>query len=186
MRLEHTGTVTLRTQRLTLRRLRVDDAPEMYQNWACDPKVAKYLTWEPHPSVDATREYLEALVKKYDRGDFYEWGIVFEGALVGTIGVVKIEEENFGCMIGYCIGRAWWGQGLTAEALRAMIGHLFSRVGMQRVAAVHDRENPNSGKVMRKAGMTCEGTLRAARFLKGHFIDLVCHSILREEWEAQP
>lgn len=186
MRLTHKGTVELATPRLTLRRLSVDDAQEMYQNWACDPQVTRFLTWEPYQSVSTACEYLEAMVKDYARSDFYNWGIVFEGALVGSISVVRVDEEDFGCWIGYCIGRAWWGRGIVAEALRAVIGFLFSAVGFERVAAIHDRENPNSGKVMRKAGMTYEGTLRKSKFGKGRFIDTVYYAILREEWEERP
>ena len=49
------GTVTLETPRLTLRRLTVEDGPAMYQNWASDPEVTRYLTWPAHTSVEGTR-----------------------------------------------------------------------------------------------------------------------------------
>ena len=186
MQLEHIGTVPVRTPRLLLRRLCEGDARQMYENWASDPQVTRYLTWEPYADADAARAYLEALVKNYARDDFYDWGIEFEGALVGDISVVRLDAENCGCWLGYCIGRAWWGRGIVAEALRAVIDFLFENVGLERIAAMHDRENPNSGKVMRKAGMTCEGTLRRSRFIKGRFIDGVRYSILRDEWEAEP
>lgn len=52
------GTQTLTTERLILRRFTTDDAEDMYQNWANDPEVTKFLTFEPHPSADATRELL--------------------------------------------------------------------------------------------------------------------------------
>ena len=50
--MRHTGTQTIATERLTLRRFTMEDAENMYYNWACDPEVTKYLTWQPHKSVD--------------------------------------------------------------------------------------------------------------------------------------
>ena len=52
------------------------------------------------------------------------------------------------------------------------------------VAAVHDPNNPASGRVMQKAGMTREGMLRQSALIKGRFVDSVVYSILRDEWEA--
>lgn len=62
--------------------------------------------------------------------------------------------------IGYCIGEKWWHQGITSEALQHVINFLIDEVGMNRIEAVHDSQNPNSGKVMKKCGMKYEGTLR--------------------------
>ena len=77
------------------------------------------------------------------------------------------------------------GQGIAAEALGALCDFLFGQVGFHRIAAVHDPANPASGRVMQKAGMTCEGTLRQQRFIKGRFVDAVVYSILRDEWEER-
>ena len=38
------GTKTLETERLILRRFKIEDATEMYNNWAKDEKVTHYLT----------------------------------------------------------------------------------------------------------------------------------------------
>ena len=88
------------------------------------------------------------------------------------------------CETGYCLGRRWWGRGIATEALRAVIDFLFAQVNFHRVAAVHDPNNPASGRVMQKAGMTREGMLRQSALIKGRFVDSVVYSILRDEWEA--
>ena len=46
--LRHSGTRTIETDRLILRRFTVEDAPAMYSNWASDPEVTRFLTWQPH------------------------------------------------------------------------------------------------------------------------------------------
>ncbi|HIS02541.1 MAG TPA: GNAT family N-acetyltransferase [Candidatus Pullichristensenella avicola] len=185
MPLTHVGTVALVTPRLALRRLRMEDAGDMFRNWAGDAQVARYVTWQAHRSEEDSRAFLEGVVSGYDRPDRYNWGIVFAGDLIGTIGVVRISEADGNCEVGYCLGRRWWGQGIAAEALGALCDFLFGQVGFHRIAAVHDPANPASGRVMQKAGMTCEGTLRQQRFIKGRFVDAVVYSILRDEWEER-
>ena len=68
------------------------------------------------------------------------------------------------------------------EALRAVIAYLFEEAGLNRVAACHDVNNPKSGRVMQKAGMTREGVLRAAGRNNQGICDEVWYSILKSEF----
>ena len=52
--MNHLGTRELATDRLTLRRFEIEDAENMFYNWASDPEVTKYLTWPTHKSVEVT------------------------------------------------------------------------------------------------------------------------------------
>jgi ribosomal-protein-alanine N-acetyltransferase len=85
--------------------------------------------------------------------------------------------------IGYCIGKHWWHQGIMTEALTAVTNYLFTEVGMNRVAARHDPNNPHSGGVMRKSGMKYEGTNRACDRNNQGICDAVQYAILRSDWE---
>ena len=49
------GTQRIETDRLILRRFRLEDAEDMYANWASDPEVARFLTWPTHSSVEVTK-----------------------------------------------------------------------------------------------------------------------------------
>ena len=82
-----------------------------------------------------------------------------ENALIGTITAVKTDDEIKAAEIGYCVGRTG-AQGYTSEALGAVIDFLFDEVGLNRIAARHDVNNPNSGGVMKKCGMQFEGIMR--------------------------
>lgn len=99
----------------------------------------------------------------YDDFRNYQWAIELKEIHepIGSISAVKTDDRTGSATIGYCIGRNWWGRGITAEALREVIAFFFQEVGMNCVNACHDPRNPNSGKVMRKCGMTYEGTWRA-------------------------
>lgn len=75
--MKHLGTKVLHTKRLTLRPFTVDDAQEMYDNWASDPEVTKYLTWTPHASVEDTRSLLKIWAEESKKPESYNWAIVF-------------------------------------------------------------------------------------------------------------
>jgi len=84
--------------------------------------------------------------------------------------------------IGYCIGEKWWGQGIVTEAFRALIPYFFEKVGANRIQARHDSQNPASGRVMQKSGLTYEGTLRKADVNNTGIVDACMYSILKDEY----
>lgn len=177
------GTQKIETQRLILRRFKIEDAEDMYNNWASDPEVTRYLTWPVHSSVDVTRSLLTDWVTHYTDGGYFNWIIEYKetGKAIGNISVVKLNENTEAADMGYCMSRACWGQGLMPEALKAVMTYLFDVVGLNRIAACHDVNNPKSGRVMDKAGMKQEGVLRAAGKNNLGICDEVWHAAIRED-----
>ncbi len=180
-----TGTQRLETERLILRRFRIGDAEDMFRNWASDPEVTKFLTWPAHASVDLTRMLLNDWIPRYEDGGYFNWVMESKenGQAIGNLSVVKQWEEIEAAELGYCMGRAYWGQGLMPEALRAVMEYLFHTAGLNRIAACHDPNNPKSGRAMEKAGMKLEGVLRQAGKNNQGVCDVVWRAALQSEWE---
>ena len=182
--LTHKGTQTIETPRLILRKARLEDAQPMFRNWASDPEVTKYLTWPPHDSIEVTQKRLEIWLTEYDRDNYYQWMIELKelGEPIGSISAVRQNDSIEEAEIGYCIGSPWWHKGIMTESLTAVIEYLFTEVGMNRVAARHDPNNPHSGGVMRKCGMKYEGTTHASDRNNQGICDAAHYAILRSEW----
>ncbi len=185
--MHHQGTVQLETERLILRPFRAEDGDAMFRNWARDPEVTKYLTWPAHENVGESRAIAALWERESEKPEVYQWAIVPRELEepIGSLSVVRIDEAAGSVELGYCIGRPWWGRGLTAEAVKAAIDYLIRVVGANRVAACHDVDNPRSGRVMEKAGMTREGTLRAAQRNNRGIVDVTYYSVLAEEWKQK-
>ena len=185
--MNHCGTKTLETERLILRKFRLDDAEDMFRNWASSPDVTKYLIWKPYQNVDDVKAYIQSRIDGYKNENFYDWVIEYKeyGQAVGSIGVVEVKEQTRCTVIGYCIGKDYWHKGITAEAFRRVIEFLFEEVGVNRIESTHDVNNPNSGRVMEKCGLKYEGTLRQAAVSNQGIYDSVIRSILRSEWAVQ-
>jgi len=91
------------------------------------------------------------------------------------------EPEYARASLGYAIAREYWGRGLTTEAVRAAIAFGFDHLSLNRIEARCIAENTASERVMRKAGMSYEGTLRDYVFRKGAYRDYKVYSTLRRE-----
>lgn len=183
--MKHLGTKTIETERLILRKTEAGDAKPMFFNWASDPRVTKYLTWEHYESVeDLENSYFKYQMENRDKEDFYDWKIVLKelNEPIGAISVVRLREDIDKVEIGYCLGYKWWRKGIMTEAFKAVIEYFFHEVGVNRIEAEHDVNNPNSGAVMRKCGLKYEGTNRqTGKNLQG-ICDIATYAILKEDY----
>ena len=147
----------LETERLRLRYLTPDDTQKIYDNWATDPEVTKYMMWLPHESIEETKRVMGNWLEAYGKEDTYRYGIELKesGELIGMIDVVRY--ENGIPVIGYCSGRRWWGNGYMTEALKAVTAELLEN-GYSNMKIEAVRENIGSNRVIQKAGYEFTGS----------------------------
>lgn len=182
--MDHNGTIMLETERLILRRFELKDAEDMFKNVTSDPKVNKYLTWPIHKNIADTAQLLSEWNERYNDEERYCWAIVLKeiNEVIGTIAAPTVKNRSETVEVTYCIGSLWWGHGIAAEGLQAIIDYLFDMVKVNRIEAGYDVNNPNSGRVMEKVGMKKEGLLRQGGRNNQGLFDMVLYAILREDW----
>jgi ribosomal-protein-alanine N-acetyltransferase len=178
-------TKVIETERLILRRITLDDAEDMFYGWANDPRISEYMTWSPHADIEVTKQVISYWLKCMEEGSSpHNWCIVFKetGKAIGTIGVHEGSKRTRTGYAGYCISHAYWNKGIMTEALSAVCDYLFDETDYNRIEAVHDIENPSSGRVMEKVGMRYEGIKRQGCMNgNGKFVDVGCYAILKED-----
>ena len=181
--MRHKGTVTMETDRLVLRKITMEDAEAGFRNWMSDNRVTEFLRWPTHTDISVSKWVIGEWISEYEKENFYQWAIELKdlGEPIGTISVVGMDEKTKKVPIGYCIGRKWWRQGYTSEALAALISFFFEEVGANRIEAQHDPNNPGSGMVMKKCGMKYEGTLRSSDRNNQGICDACWYALLRSE-----
>ena len=151
--MNHKGSIRLETKRITLRKLKVSDAEQVFKNWASDDEVSKYMRWTTHKSVEDTINWLREEEKNYKKHNYYTWGIELKETkeLIGSISALYRKEERR-YEIGYGIGKKYWRQGYTTESLRRVMDFLINEVGIKKFRCAHAKLNPVSGIVMQKVG----------------------------------
>lgn len=175
---------TIETPRLILRGLRETDADDMFA-YATDPDVGPRAGWAPHESREDSLAYLRMAIEQDE-----VWAVVDRDSqrMVGTIGLHRDMRRSYSLArsLGYVLSQRYWGRGLMVEAARAAMRYGFEEMGLLIISAVHYPFNLQSRRVMEKCGMRYDATLRMASCLpSGELVDDVCHSITREEWQAQ-
>ncbi len=181
--MNHCGTVRMETERLVLRPFRPEDAPDFYRNVTSDPEVNRFLTWKNDADVTETEELLKGFISRYEDPQRYCWAITVRetGEVIGTIAAPTVKNRTETVEVTYAIGKSWWGKEIAAEALRRGMDFFFEEVGVNRIEAGHDLNNPNSGRVMQKCGMRREGVLRQAGRNNRGLFDLVFYARLRSD-----
>ena len=173
----------LETERLILRKIRMEDAHDMYA-YGSNPEVTKYMTWNTHQSIEDTKEFLVFALSQYEKKELAPWGIERKGTgkLIGTIDFVGWKIPHRVAELGYVLSQDFWGQGIAAEAAKELIKFGFVQMNLMRIQARCFVENTGSERVMQKAGMTYEGVIRKGMYAKGKHQDLKMYSILRDEY----
>lgn len=166
----------LHTDRLTLRPFREGDAQAMYKNWTYDERVARYCRWYPHKSIEETEAYLKICLEAE-----YSWAITLKGndEPIGCIDLVG--KNSVGVPeIGYVLAYDYWRNGIMTEAVKAVLDELF-RCGFGKVGACHRVDNPASGRVMEKCGMTyVRNCMVPKKFGSDEQCEVKCYEIIRE------
>ena len=150
---------TMETERLLLRAPRLNDAQAIFDRYASDPEVTRYLGWARHISLAETRAFV-----KFSNDQWSRWktGPMLaisreQGVLLGTSGLMF--ETPSHASTGYVFARDSWGQGYATETLRAMVD-LAARIGVERLTAECHADHYASRHVMEKCGFQQEHLLK--------------------------
>ena len=129
----------------------MDDAEAMFNNWANDPEVTKYMTWNPHKDIKETKAILSRWIKEYKDPKTIRSAITLKdsGELIGSIDIVGYLYGD--PKIGYCLSRKYWNQGIMTEALGTFLDYLTS-IGYDRVFIEAHVDNIASNRVIQKNG----------------------------------
>ena len=134
--------------------------------------------------MEVTRKYVECQINNYVHPYFFHWIVVIKDTNepIGTINAVQVSKAHNLVEVGYCYGVRFWNKGYGTEALKAFITYLFDEVEVDKIIACYLSLNSASGRVMEKAGMHYDGTLKNYFVDKktGKRCDKICYSIDRK------
>jgi RimJ/RimL family protein N-acetyltransferase len=172
---------TWETSRLFAKPAGVADAQVVFDDYASDPVVARYMTWTPHRSIDDTIAFLGRCERVWAEGSAFPWSLwrKQDGAFVGLI---EIRVHTGAVDLGYALAQRWWRQGLMSEAVTSVVQWALAQPTIFRVWATCDVENVASARLLERVGMEREGVLR--RWLAHPNMsvaprDCLCYSIVK-------
>ena len=172
----------LQTKRLILRQWCENDAEELYK-YASDPEVGLPAGWQPHTSVENSREIIRAVLCAPET---YAVCLKENGMPIGSIGLHRkdLAEREDEYELGYWIGKPFWGQGLIPEASRELLRHAFEDLGMRRIWCGYYDGNIKSRRVQEKLGFVHHHTTEGIELsLLGEIRTGHVMLLTREDWQ---
>lgn len=145
------GTVELRTDRMSLRRYRPEDADDLYKYLGTDPAMQVYSGWNPYATLEMAQETVRGFIDGYKDEHVYSWIMDIDDVIVGTIGAYDYKDDQI--EVGFSVVKGWQGRGLATEALKKVLEYLTENEGIPCVTAWCAADNLGSQKVLEKAGM---------------------------------
>lgn len=184
--LTHTGTKTIETERLILRRFEYSDNEAMRKYWISDEKIQSLYSEPVYSTEEEVKGLLDKYIGSYEKEDYYRWAIIDKQTkeCIGQIAYFLVDSKNHFAEIEYCIGSAFQCKGLATEAAKAVIAYGFEQMNLHKVQICTKTINAASKRVIEKCGLTYEGTLRDYFYMNGTYVGRLYFSILRSEYEA--
>jgi RimJ/RimL family protein N-acetyltransferase len=185
-------TLPLRTERLVLRMVSLDDAPTFaaYRN---DPDVARYQDWPLPYTADGAIESIrrQAHLVGPSVGESVQVAIEHDGEMIGDlyVGIDDLVDGGARATFGYSLATAHQGRGFALEAAEAMVDALFEHTPVHRIEATLDPLNAASMRVLDLLGFSPEGVARRSVPIRGEWLDDLRYGLLREQraaWKARP
>ena len=171
----------IHTERLLLRNFKSSDKNDL-KILAGDFEIADTTLNVPHPYEKGIAEkWLTKLQEDFEdgKGLFFAITLVTDRQLIGTIGLKDINHEHSHAELGYWIGKKYWNRGYATEAAVSVIKYGLTTMNLNRIFAFHYTRNPASGKVLEKAGMKYEGTMRSHIRKWDKFEDIAFYGIVK-------
>lgn len=147
------------TDRYHLRRLQADDAQAIFDGYATDEEVTRFLGWKPHQSIADTSMFLEIAKAEWDVGTGFPV-VTFDQVSGELMGMFHPRVIDHRVIHGYVLRRSAWGRGCATEVMCWLVEHALGHPMVHRAEAFCDIDNHASARVMQKAGMEYEGILR--------------------------
>lgn len=184
IKINHTGTVPLETDRLVLRRTVKSDIDEFFFI-QLNPNIRRYLgTNRLGDDLEKNRKYFDE--EKYNELNYYRWTIVRkeDNKILGCIYLNIHDEKARTADIDYWIREDAWGNGYTTEASRKILNFAFDTLNINRIESCGGKDNPGTYKVMEKIGLKYEGERKEGIFYYyGGLENLVLYGITKEEYK---
>lgn len=178
------GTKTLQSERCYLRKLKLSDATQLFENVFSDSKVSQYMSWERYTDIEDVKDYLTKWQDYYHQKECY-WGVFLKENNV-LIGTIYLYTENSNAKLGfisYCLGSKYWGKGYATETVSVVLRYGFKELGYNNITTFCAKSNYRSQNVLKRLGFKFEAILRMRDKTDYGYEDCLYYSLLKNEME---
>ena len=179
----------LETKNLKIRKFKIEDAEDIYENLATEKKLDKCLGYKVHEDVEETRKMVESYINEYEANELI-WALEEKesNSVIGYINVIEISYMNKYCNIKFGIAFKCIDKHYMEEALNCVLEYIFKEKDLNMVVAKfcdgHQEVKEVKSKILENIGMTKEAVLRNRKINKktGIIENKIIYSITKDEF----
>ena len=145
--------------------------------------LRKTLPWlDEVNSLDEQISYISHCISDYELHKGIMYSILFDGDIIGTMGLNSIDYDNRSCAVGYCVSEEFAGKGIATRCCSRLIDHCFDDLNLHRFVLEASVENIASCRVAEKLGLRLEGVTKDREWLYDRFLDANLYAVTKPEW----
>ena len=169
----------LETERLVLRRIMLDDAPD-YFLLRSSVDAMKHICKPLHTSIEETKAMIYKVNEMIDSNNGLGWAVCLKNknTMIGSVSFHRIEKEHYRAEIGYMLHPDYWRLGIISEAVGALIDFGFNTLNFHSIEANIDPTNIGSEKILQKFNFVKEAYFKENYFYNGQFLDSAVYSLV--------
>lgn len=147
----------------------------------------EWLPWvEQMTSPFHFESIIPVWLTQFAENNGFNAGILYNGVLVGSIGLQQVDWYNRTASIGYFLSKTAEGHGIMTRTVQAVLNYAFFRLGLNRIEIRCGDKNKKSRAIPERLGFVPEGKIRDGEQLHGRFHDLIIYSMLARDWQGLP
>ncbi|GAB4059501.1 GNAT family N-acetyltransferase [Catellatospora paridis] len=180
-------TYPIRTPRLTLRPVTLNDLDDVYA-YQSRPDVVRWMLGTGPRTREQSRSSVTAMAGEDALravGDCLTLAATTDAGVIGTVELVWRSEEDRTAELGYVFHPDHGGRGLATEAATALLDWGFGEFGLHRVFARCHGRNEASARLMSRLGMRQEAHNVESYLFGGEWADQLVFAVLAREWRAR-
>jgi ribosomal-protein-alanine N-acetyltransferase len=172
----------LETERLTLRRLTLEDAPEMFA-LRSNVDAMKHICRPLQTTIEEARVQILKINEMINFNDGIGWALCLKARkkMIGTLSFHRIQKEHHRAEIGYMLHPDYWRTGIMSEAIKAIVDYGFNELKFHSIEAQIDPTNTASEKILQKFKFVKEAYYKENFFFDGQFLDTAVYSLLHHQ-----
>lgn len=172
----------LETTRLELRRITINDIVDLF-NLRSNNEVMLYIKRSVPITIDEIAILIQKMEDMINSNNGIVWGITLKGEsrIIGSIGLHRIEKENFRAEVGYMLLPEFWHKGIMSEAIQVLLRFGFETINLHSIQANIDPRNTRSKNVLLKFNFEKEAYFKESFYSNGKFLDTEIYSLLKSK-----
>lgn len=143
----------------------------------------KWLPWvDKTVSAEDTKKFLLECQQEFKDKKAADFGVLYEGKWVGSMGFHTIKLDHEWAEIGYWLDGDYVGKGIMTECVKSIINYGFNELHLHRIQIICDSRNVKSKAIPERLGFKQEGFIRESRKHENGFSDSLIYGLLKTEW----